>query len=94
MGQQSLQNLSPQAGAMPLVQANVRGRRLSIVVPCYNEEEVFPETVKRLRALLDKLTASGKIEADSEIVFVDDGSKTRHGVLYVPRIWMTVVRAG
>lgn len=75
MGQQSLQNLSPQAGAMPLVQANVRGRRLSIVVPCYNEEEVFPETVKRLRALLDKLTASGKIEADSEIVFVDDGSK-------------------
>jgi glycosyltransferase involved in cell wall biosynthesis len=49
--------------------------RLSIVVPCYNEEEVLPETLKRLRMLLDRLTSSGKIAADSQIVLVDDGSR-------------------
>lgn len=53
------------------------GRRLSIVVPCYNEEEVLPETVKRLRALLDQLTKSGKVAADSQVIFVDDGSRDR-----------------
>ena len=53
------------------------GRRLSIVVPCYNEEEVLPETVKRMRALLDQLTKSGKVAADSQVIFVDDGSRDR-----------------
>jgi glycosyltransferase involved in cell wall biosynthesis len=51
------------------------GNRLSIVVPCYNEEEVLPETAKRLRALLDQLTNGGKIAAESQVVFVDDGSQ-------------------
>jgi polyisoprenyl-phosphate glycosyltransferase len=63
--------LSPAAAAVP-------GRnRLSIVVPCYNEEEVLPETAKRLREFLDRLTANGKIAADSEVIFVDDGSRDR-----------------
>jgi polyisoprenyl-phosphate glycosyltransferase len=53
------------------------GNRLSIVVPCYNEEEVLPETVKRLRTLLDQLTNCGKIAADSQVIFVDDGSRDR-----------------
>jgi polyisoprenyl-phosphate glycosyltransferase len=48
---------------------------LSIVVPCYNEEDVLPETSKRLVALLDRLTATGKIAADSHVIFVDDGSR-------------------
>ena len=30
---------------------------LYIVVPCYNEEEVLPETARRLRAKLEALTA-------------------------------------
>jgi glycosyltransferase involved in cell wall biosynthesis len=51
--------------------------RLSIVVPCYNEEEVLPETVKRLRAFLDHMTSSGKIDADSQVILVDDGSRDR-----------------
>lgn len=50
---------------------------LSIVVPCYNEEEVLPETVRRLLALLDDLTAKGKVAAASRVYFVDDGSKDR-----------------
>ena len=68
----SLTELEPVVRTMP---TGVRGRRLSIVVPCYNEEEVFPETLTRLRALLDRMTDSGKIDPGSEIVFVDDGSK-------------------
>ena len=52
-----------------------RGRKLSIVVPCYNEEEVLPETLTRLRHLLDRLVANGKIDQQSEIVFIDDGSR-------------------
>ncbi len=49
---------------------------LSIVVPCFNEEEVLPETIRRLAALLDRLSAAGKIdEARSGVYFVDDGSR-------------------
>lgn len=49
--------------------------RLSIVVPCYNEEEVLPETVNRLSALLSDMIKNGKISDDSFILLVDDGSK-------------------
>ena len=48
---------------------------LAIVVPCYNEEEVLPETAKRLTALLEHLVEAGKIGAGSRIYFVDDGSR-------------------
>lgn len=47
---------------------------LSIVVPCYNEEEVLPETLKRLEEFLERLMNLAKISRDSEIVLVDDGS--------------------
>src|SRR5262249_51880245 len=51
--------------------------KLSIVVPCYNEEDVLPETVARLRALLDHLMQKGKIAGDSDVLLVDDGSRDR-----------------
>jgi len=51
--------------------------RLSIVVPCYNEEAVLPETVKRLAELLERLSSQGRIDADSHALLVDDGSKDR-----------------
>ena len=50
---------------------------LYIVVPCYNEEEVLPETSKRLKAKLSDLVAAGKVSEDSHVLFVDDGSKDR-----------------
>ena len=49
--------------------------KLGIVIPCYNEEEVLPETSRRMTALIDRLAASGKITRESKIYFVDDGSK-------------------
>lgn len=48
--------------------------RLFIVVPCYNEEEVLPETSRRLREKLLSLISAGEISSDSRIVLVDDGS--------------------
>ncbi len=45
------------------------------VVPCYNEQEVLNETAKRLNEKMESLIAQGKINEDSRIVFVDDGSR-------------------
>ena len=50
---------------------------LYIVVPCYNEEEVLPETSRRLRAKLEQLMAAGKISKKSRVLYVNDGSKDR-----------------
>ena len=50
---------------------------LYIVVPCYNEEEVLPETSKRLKAKLEALEQAGHISAASRVMFVDDGSRDR-----------------
>ena len=47
---------------------------LYVVVPCYNEEEVLPETSKRLAAKLTDLESQGRISPDSRVLFVDDGS--------------------
>ena len=50
---------------------------LYIVVPCYNEEEVLPETARRLRAKLEGLIAAGKVGEESRVMFVNDGSRDR-----------------
>ena len=50
---------------------------LYIVVPCYKEEAVLPETSKRLRAKMEELRSKGLISADSRVMFVNDGSKDR-----------------
>lgn len=49
--------------------------KLMIVVPCYNESEVFPITVSSLCRLLDGLEEKGKISKDSGLLFVNDGSR-------------------
>lgn len=49
--------------------------RLAIVVPCFNEEEVLPETAHRLLALLQGMMATERVAAGSQVVFVDDGSR-------------------
>lgn len=51
--------------------------RLAIVVPCYNEEAVLPETCRQLVALLQRLAATAKVARDSHLLFVDDGSGDR-----------------
>ncbi|MEQ1439401.1 glycosyltransferase family 2 protein [Fontimonas sp. SYSU GA230001] len=51
--------------------------QLSIVMPCYNEEAVLPETIRRVSAVLEGLRAAGKIDERSRMVLVDDGSRDR-----------------
>ncbi|WP_066629519.1 glycosyltransferase family 2 protein [Labilibacter marinus] len=48
---------------------------LAIVVPCYNEQEVLPETTKRLSDLLDRMIKANKVGSDSYILYINDGSK-------------------
>lgn len=55
----------------------MRPNRLYIVVPCYNEEEVLPETTHRLKEKMTALMAEGKIAENSRVLFVNDGSKDR-----------------
>ena len=50
-------------------------KTLYIVVPCYNEEEVVHETTKRLKEKLNKLIKNKKINKDSKVLYVNDGSK-------------------
>ena len=51
--------------------------KLDMVIPCYNEQEVLPETSKRLKEKLSTLVKAGKIDPESRIIFVNDGSKDR-----------------
>lgn len=49
--------------------------KLALVIPCYNEEAVLPETLARLEKLLNDLLARGVIDAGSHALLVDDGSR-------------------
>lgn len=46
---------------------------LTIIVPCYNEEEVLPETV----AVLESMISEEQVSSSSKLLFVDDGSKEK-----------------
>ena len=47
-------------------------RLVSVVIPCYNEEDVLPQTLPRLLNFAD-----GLAHYQTELVFVDDGSRDR-----------------
>jgi glycosyltransferase involved in cell wall biosynthesis len=48
--------------------------KLSLVIPCYNEQEVLQETSTRVQVLLRDLIRRGKITPDSNVWLIDDGS--------------------
>jgi len=50
---------------------------LYVVIPCYNEEAVLPETAKRMKEKMYALIREGRISPYSKVVFVNDGSKDR-----------------
>lgn len=47
------------------------------VIPCYNEEAVLPETVKRLTIKLNSMMEAGRADKKSRILLVDDGSRDK-----------------
>ncbi|MBP5716242.1 MAG: glycosyltransferase family 2 protein [Bacteroidales bacterium] len=57
---------------------------LSIVVPCYNEEQVLKETASRLVALMNQMADAQQIDPQrSSILFVNDGSSDQTWPLIV-----------
>jgi len=48
--------------------------QLTIIIPCFNEEQAFAHCFTTLDRTLGKLADLGKISADSYLLFVDDGS--------------------
>jgi glycosyltransferase involved in cell wall biosynthesis len=47
---------------------------LAVVVPCYNEKDVLPETAKRLKTKIQELIDHSAVSSESFITFIDDGS--------------------
>ena len=52
-------------------------RGASIVVPCYDEEAAIAETVERIAAVLDEAECDPDHPFESEMIFVNDGSRDR-----------------
>ena len=50
-------------------------KTIYLVVPCYNEEAVLPETSKRLKHIMQGMIDREFISGNSSILFVNDGSK-------------------
>lgn len=59
--------------------------KLAIVIPCYNEEEVLPETSKRLLEVIENLVKKELVD-EGQILFVDDGSRDK--------TWQLIEEAG
>lgn len=57
----------------------MRNNKLSIIVPCFNEEEIIEYSVDQLLMVLEIMIDEGLISPKSKICFIDDGSadKTR-----------------
>lgn len=64
-------NENPRTELRPDCEASSRTcALLSVVVPCFNEEEVLPETHRRLVNVLEEIPAHA-----FELIYVDDGSR-------------------
>ena len=48
--------------------------KISVIVPCYNEQEVILTTIKQIDQLLTSLIKKEKIANDSYVIYVNDGS--------------------
>ena len=51
--------------------------KLYIVVPCYNEEDVLPQTAVMLLKQLNKMQSEDLVSPKSKILFVNDGSSDK-----------------
>lgn len=52
-------------------------KKLAIILPAYNEEEVIVKTTGILSGILQDMIDQGMISADSYILYVNDGSRDR-----------------
>lgn len=47
---------------------------LTIIIPCYNEEEILPYTFQQLTNMLKEMIEEELVSNESKLLFVDDGS--------------------
>lgn len=52
-------------------------KKLYVVIPCYNEEEVLLETAKRMKIKMHAMMDDNLVSEDSRVVFVNDGSRDK-----------------
>ena len=50
---------------------------LYLVIACFNEEDVLPETAKRLSEKINMMIVCKLVDKNSKVVFVDDGSRDK-----------------
>lgn len=55
----------------------MKPKRLAIVMPCYNEEAMLPLTIEMIGKKLSELKDSNLCDAESFVLFVNDGSKDK-----------------
>lgn len=51
--------------------------KVAIIIPCFNEEEILPLTIKKVNSLLEQYIANGLISAESRVYYIDDGSRDK-----------------
>lgn len=56
---------------------NISSKSLTFVIPCYNEQEALPETIKELVDIKNKLLQKSLINEKSKILLIDDGSSDK-----------------
>lgn len=62
---------------MSKVTGELAAPKLAIIIPCYDEEAVLPETSKLFLGKIKQLVKKKKISNQSQILFVDDGSRDK-----------------
>lgn len=50
---------------------------LYMVIPCFNEEEILPDTIKELDKKMKELIKKKTIDKNSKVMFVNDGSSDK-----------------
>ena len=80
---QELEIMSPAGSFEPLAAVCKESPVLSIVVPCYYEEDALPTTSEKLGRLLETMIQAGEVSPESHICFVNDGSQDRTWELIV-----------
>jgi polyisoprenyl-phosphate glycosyltransferase len=68
---------TPIQSTVSIQEVNMNEPIVTIVVPCYNEEEILPYTFSELKRLMAEMIEAKSISPKSKILFVDDGSKDK-----------------
>ena len=58
--------------------------KISIIVPCFNEEEVLPLFYQEINKISEQMAKKAKFE----IIFVDDGSSDKNSLCnFIEKFW-------